>query len=165
MEIAIVFILLLVAIALLLVEMFLIPGVSIAGIGGLLFLGSAVYYAFAFISPFAGRLTMVAAFIMMALAISIFIRSKALDKMSLKTDIDSKNDPMEDITVKEGDIGVTSSRLAPMGKIRVNGQTMEAKALDDFIDENVEVIVIKVQSTNVLVERKPLEETENSVEN
>ncbi len=162
MEIAIVFILLLVAVALLLIEMFLIPGVSIAGIGGVLFLGSAVYYSFTFISPFAGRLTILASIILMAIAIYIFIRSKALDKMSLKTDIDSKNDPLENINVKAGDIGITSSRLAPMGKIRINGQTIEAKATDDFIDEDVEVIIIKVQSTNVLVERKPQKESENN---
>ena len=41
MEITVVFILLLVGVALLLIEMFLIPGLSIAGIGGLIFLGGA----------------------------------------------------------------------------------------------------------------------------
>lgn len=162
MEIAIIIILLLVAVAFLLVEMFLIPGISIAGIAGLLFMGGAVYYAFE-ISKLAGSLTMIAALIMTVVAIIIFVRSKALDKMSLKTDIDSKVDPLEDIDVKAGDIGITSSRLAPMGKIKVNGQTMEAKALDDFIDEDIEVVVIKVQSTNVLVERKPQSTSESEI--
>lgn len=154
MEIAVVLILLLVAVGLLLVEMFLIPGLSIAGIGGLLFLGGAVYYAYAFISPEAGHLSLVAAFVMMAIAIVIFIRSKALEKMSLKTEIDGKNDPLKDTEVKVGDFGITTSRLAPMGKIRVNGHIVEAKAIDDFIDQDVDVVIIKVQSTNVLVERK-----------
>lgn len=155
MEIAVVCILLLVAIVLLLVEMFLIPGLSIAGIGGLLFLGSAVYYAYAFIGPEAGHLTLVAAFVMMTIGIIIFIRSKALEKMSLKTEIDSKNEPLKDVDLKVGDVGITSSRLAPMGKIKVNGHVIEAKALDDFIDQDEEVVIIKVQSTNVLVERRP----------
>ncbi|MDD4108446.1 MAG: NfeD family protein [Prolixibacteraceae bacterium] len=128
---------------------------SIAGIGGLLFLGSAVYYAYAFIGPEAGHLTLVAAFVMMTIGIIIFIRSKALEKMSLKTEIDSKNEPLKDVDLKVGDVGITSSRLAPMGKIKVNGHVIEAKALDDFIDQDEEVVIIKVQSTNVLVERRP----------
>lgn len=153
MEIVVVLILLLVAVGLLLVEMFLIPGISIAGIGGLLFLGGAVYYAYAFISPEAGHLTLVAAFVMMTVAIVIFVRSKALEKMSLKTEIDGKNDPLQGIELKVGDKGTTISRLAPMGKIRVNGHIVEAKAMDDFIDQEENVVIIKVQSTNVLVER------------
>lgn len=154
MEITVVFILLLVGVALLLIEMFLIPGLSIAGIGGLIFLGGAIYYAYAFIGPDAGHLTLLAGFIMMVIAVWIFIRSKALERMSLKTEIESKNDPLKGIDVKVGDVGTTSSRLAPMGKIKVHGQVVEAKALDDFIDQDVEVVIIKVQSTNVLVERK-----------
>lgn len=155
MEIVVILILLLVAVGLLLVEMFLIPGISIAGIGGLLFLGGAVYYAYAFISPEAGHLTLVAAFVMMTVAIVIFVRSKALEKMSLKTEIDGKNDPLQGIELKVGDEGTTISRLAPMGKIRVNGHIVEAKAMDDFIDQEENVVIIKVQSTNVLVERSP----------
>lgn len=153
MEIVVILILLLVAVGLLLIEMFLIPGISIAGIGGLLFLGGAVYYAYAFISPEAGRLTLVAAFIMMTVAIFLFIRSKALEKMSLKTEIEGKNDPLEGIVLQVGDKGITISRLAPMGKIKVNGHVVEARTLDDFIDQEEEVVITKVQSTNVLVER------------
>jgi len=154
MEIAVVFILLLVGVILLLVEMFLIPGLSIAGIGGVIFLGGAIYYAYAFIGAEAGHLTLVGAAIMMIIAVWIFLRSKALERMSLKTEIDSKNDPLKDIEVKVGDVGLTSSRLAPMGKIKINGHIVEAKATDDFIDENTEVIVTQVYNTNVLVERK-----------
>jgi len=39
-----------------------------------------------------------------------------IGKMSLKTEIDGKNDPLKDVDVKIGDVGITSSRLAPMGK-------------------------------------------------
>lgn len=165
MNAVIIFIMLLIAVGLLLVEIFLIPGISVAGIGGLLFLGGAVYYAYAYVGSTAGFLTLVAAFVMLAVAIIIFIRSKALEKMSLQTDIDSKHDPLEDIELKEGDIGITCSRLAPMGKIQVGGHVVEAKALDDFIDQDVEVVVIKVQSTNVLVERKAQAESESKISN
>lgn len=153
MDVAVIVILLLVAVILLLVEMFLIPGLSIAGIGSLLFLGGAIYYAYAFVSVEAGILTVIGAIIMIVIAIWIFIRSKALEKMSLQTNIESKNDPMHGMEVKVGDIGVASSRIAPMGKVKINGNLIEAKTMDDFIDESTAIIVTQVFNTNVLVER------------
>ena len=59
-----------------------------------------------------------------------------------------------DVSVEVGDTGITSSRLAPMGKVKVNGHIVEAKTNDDFIDEGVEVKVLEVMNTNILVERK-----------
>lgn len=153
MDIAVIFILLLVAVVLLLVEMFLIPGISIAGIASMLFLGGAIYYAYTFVGAEAGHITIASAVIMIVLSIWIFIRSKALERMSLTTNIEGKNDPMQGMGVKVGDIGFTSSRIAPMGKVKINGHIVEAKTMDDFIDENTEVIVTQVYNTNVLVER------------
>jgi len=57
------------------------------------------------------------------------------------------------LNIKIGDIGKTSSRLAPMGKVRINGAVIEAKTNDEFIDQGVEVVVLEVFNTNVLVER------------
>lgn len=154
MDIVVVAVLLLFGIGLMLVEIFLIPGFSIAGIGGVLSIVGGVFYSYTFIGTEAGNLTLVATIVLMAIAIWIFLRSRALEKMSLQTNIEGKNDPMQGFVINVGDTGVTVSRLAPMGKIRVAGNVVEAKAIDDFIDQGTEVIVIKVQSTNVLVERK-----------
>ena len=73
--------------------------------------------------------------------------------MSLKAEIDSKNDPLSGIHIETGDKGITASRLAPMGRIKINGHLVEAKTNDDFIDEGVEVTVVEVRNTNVVVER------------
>lgn len=154
MEIVVVIILLIVGIALMLIELFLIPGLSVAGISSLLFMGGSVYYAYTFIGDTAGHLTLFGSVFFTAVGVWIFIKSKALEKMSLKTSIESKNDPLSGINIHIGDVGVTSSRLAPMGKIKINGQIVEAKAIDDFIDQNTEVVIRQVYSTNVLVERK-----------
>jgi membrane-bound ClpP family serine protease len=156
MDIAVVVTLLLVGVILMLIEIFLIPGLSVAGIGSLIFLGGAVFYAYSFLGSAAGHLTFISAIVLLVIAIWIFLRSKALEKMSLKAEIDGKNDPLADVEVKEGDEGVSVSRLAPMGKIKVNGHVMEAKSMDEFVDENTPVVVIKVLQTNVIVERKKI---------
>ena len=153
MEIIIVVILLLVGIVFFLIELFLIPGISLAGIAGTLFLGGAVYLAYSEIGSSAGHITLLGGLVLLGIAIWIFFRSKTLEKMSLKTEIDGKNDPLENIVINIGDFGITSSRLAPMGKVKVNGHIVEAKTNDDFIDEKVEVVVLEVMKTNILVGR------------
>jgi len=153
MEITIVIVLLVVGIIFFLLELFLIPGISIAGIAGTIFMGGAVYYAYTKISSAAGHITLFASIVLLAIAIIVFIRSKALDKMSLQTNILGKNEPMENMTIQIGDKGIASSRLAPMGKVKINGNIIEAKTNDDFIDQGTEIKVVQIYKTNILVER------------
>lgn len=154
METVIVILLVIVGVVLLLVELFLIPGVSVAGIAGVFFFGGAIYYAYEALGSTAGHLTLFASLVVLVLAVWIFVRSRALEKMALNTEIDGKNDPLKDVKVQIGDSGTAVSRLAPMGKVKVNGFIIEAKTNSDFIDDGEEIVVLEVLSTNVLVEKK-----------
>lgn len=156
MEIGIVILLLVIGVVLLLIEFFLIPGISIAGIGGVLFMGGGIVYAYTAIGPEVGHITVFGAIVVIALAFWIFLKTRALEKMSLTTEIESKNDPLAGVQVTVGDEGITISRLAPMGKIKVGGHSMEAKSLNGFIDEGTVVVVREVLLTNVMVESKEI---------
>ena len=160
MNIAIICILLALGILFFLVELFLLPGFSIAGIVGILFIGASIYCAFAFEGVAAGMITSAGGIVLLVLAVWQFMRSKVLDKMSLKTDIDGKIEPLKGLEIQAGDKGKTLSRLAPMGKIRINGAVVEAKTSDDFIDPDEEIVVLEVYNTNVLVERISTEKEE-----
>ena len=154
MDITILIVLLVVGILLFLLEIFLMPGISVAGIAGAMFIGAAIIYAYIVMGAFAGNLTVGLSAVGLIVGIWLFIRSKALEKMALKADIDSKIEPLKDIVINEGDEAVAVSRLAPMGKIKINGSVVEAKSIDDFIDEGEKVFVLKVQTTNVIVKRE-----------
>ncbi len=153
MEVTIVLVLLFAGIVFLIIELFLIPGLSLAGIASLLINGSAVYYAYTQISSTAGHLTLLGGAVLSGIAVYVFLKSKTLEKMSLKAEIDGKNDPLEGVKINIGDTGTTISRLAPMGKVKVNGFIMEAKTNDDFVDEGNPIRVVGIMNTNVLVER------------
>ena len=90
MSIALVVLLVLAGVGLLLVEMFLLPGFGIGGIAGFACLGGAVWVAYSLISTLAGHITLGAALLLCALAIYGFLKSRALEKMGLKTEIDSQ---------------------------------------------------------------------------
>ena len=153
MDIIIVVALLLLAIGFLLVEFFLIPGVSIAGIAGIILMAVSVWYAYSHIGNVAGNITLIGSVALTGFSVWAFLKSKALERMSLKTNITGTVDKIDVKITKPGDKGLTISRLAPMGKIRVNGLIMEAKTNDEFIDQNSEVVVLEVHNTNVLVEK------------
>ena len=93
MYIAIVIVLLIFGVALLVAEMFLLPGFGIAGISGFLCLAGSVFVAYwkvAAIHPWAGHVTLAAALVLTGLAVYGFFRSRAIEKMALDTTIDSK---------------------------------------------------------------------------
>ena len=151
MDILIVIILCVTGIVLILAEIFLIPGITIAAIGGGAFSIGGIYYAFRTLGTTAGVITMVSTVAIIGIAFVYLIKSKALDSIALKTNINSTVAAKELPDISEGDQGITISRLNPIGKVRVNNITMEAKTLSGFIDENTSVTIIKVSPTQLIV--------------
>ena len=83
--------LVLVGVGLLLAEMFLLPGFGIAGIFGLASLIAAVVIAYlklVALWAWAGHVTLAACIVLCAIAIWIFVKSKAMDKMALDAKIE-----------------------------------------------------------------------------
>ena len=84
-------ILIIFGIGLLLAEMFLLPGFGVAGIFGLLSLAGAVIIAYLKLTAlwtWAGHVTLAACVVLCGIAIWVFVKSKAMDKMALNTKIE-----------------------------------------------------------------------------
>ncbi len=157
MDIFIVTVLCLLGIALVLIEIFLIPGITITAVIGTLFAFGGIYYAFSHLGNTGGLITLVSTLLIFGIAFVYFIKSKALDTIALKTNIDSTIASKDELNISEGDEGITISRLNPIGKVKINHTTMEGKSLGDFIDEGTEIVVIKVTPTQLLVKTKGVE--------
>ena len=135
-EMLIIAFLMVVAIVLILLEIFMLPGITVAGVGGFLFAAGGLFYAYSVSTPI-GNVT---------LAVSSLVFAASF--------IDSKLVSSRDLGIVPGDEGLTLSRLAPIGKARINGITVEAKSMDELIDENTPVEVIRVDGYNVIVKIK-----------
>ena len=88
-------ILVLFGIGLLLAEMFLLPGFGIAGIFGLASLVAAVVIAYMKLTvlwAWAGHVTLAACVVLCGIAIWVFVKSRAMDKMALDTKIEGGAD-------------------------------------------------------------------------
>jgi len=135
------------------VEVFLIPGISVAGVASLIFLIIGIVLAYSKLGPVTGTLIFAGSMIALGVVLYWFFRSKMLDKMSLKSEIKSKTEPFKGMDVQPGDTGVTVSRLAPIGKILINGKTIEGRSENEMIDQNTPIQIIEVGSYNVLVRK------------
>ena len=97
MEVFIIVSLILAGLLLFIVEVFLIPGISIAGIASAICLLYANYYAFDTLGPIAGFITLIASVLSCIAIIVWFMHSKTMDKLSLKKNINSKKNNMADL--------------------------------------------------------------------
>jgi membrane-bound ClpP family serine protease len=154
MNVVIIVVLCLIGILLILAEIFLIPGLTITALAGAAFSIAGIYYAFRSYGAWGGSITLISTLAIIGVAFVYLVKSKALDTISLKTDIHSTVASNDSLSVSVGDEGVSISRLNPMGKVRVNNVTMEAKTLGEFVDENTEIVVLKVSPTQLIVKTK-----------
>jgi membrane-bound ClpP family serine protease len=152
MTILAIILLILLGLLLLLIEFAVIPGVTIAGIGGAALLITSVYIAFTGIGKIAGFITLAVVLIASPIMIYYFFKSRAGKKMILDSEIEGKIENFNPENLKVGDIGKTIGRLAPMGKIKVNGEVVEAQSTGVFIDHQTEIRIIKIKSNQIIVE-------------
>ena len=149
---AVIIILILLGILLFVIEFLLVPGVTVAGIGGLLLTVFGVYKAFDNYGPTVGIWVLIGTILLSVFVIAMSLRARTWNKLMLKTNIDGTVD--RDLTqeqIKPGDRGVTLTRLAPMGKIMVNEMVREAKSLEGYINEHSEIEVVSIEGTRISV--------------
>ncbi len=153
MDILIIASLIIAGLILFIIEVFLLPGISIAGIISAVCLLYANYYAFDTMGTLPGCITLAISAIGV-IAITIwFMRSKTVDKLSLKKTIDYKPEPLKGLNLKAGDEGIALTRLALIGNAEFNGNIIEVRSTGDFIEEKSRIRVNRIRDGIVLVEK------------
>lgn len=151
----VIIILIVLGILLFVIEFLLVPGVTIAGIGGLVLTVFGVYKAFNDYGSTVGAWVLIGTILLSVFVIAMSLRARTWDRLMLKTDIKGTVD--KDLTeeqVKLGDLGTTLTRLAPMGKILVNDMVREAKSTEGYVDEHSEIEIVSIEGTRISV--KPI---------
>ena len=110
-------IIILLGIFLLLLEFLVIPGITVFGIGGFVFILTGHRIGLLFSWRNSRQLSPCLVHCMASLITIYFIfKQKTWKKMGLQANINSKNEPFETEQIHPGDHGKTITRLAPMGK-------------------------------------------------
>lgn len=133
-------------------EIFVLPGFGIAGIAAAI----CALVDLVLIYNQYGPLWTLAAFLFIVLLFAalllIMTKTKTIDKISLKTAIDSTNATNEQLSIKVGDQGKAITRLARVGNAEIQGHIVEVKSQGAFINPGTKIKVIHVSQANITVE-------------
>ncbi len=152
MNLLIIVFLIFLGIVLLLIEFTILPGITIAGIGGLLLFAYSIYLAFTSYGTLVGFITLGFVLIVSPVLVVKLFKGKSGKKIVLHTVLSGFTNEINEEKVKIGDIGITVGRLAPMGKIKVNDEVVEVKSTGTFIDPGEKVRIIHIEKSLITVE-------------
>ena len=152
MEVAFIILLIVIGLGLLIVEVVVLPGVTVAGIGGLALIACSVFLTFKWYGNPYGTYSLIATGILFIVFLTYVLRAKTWDKLSLHSEIDGKVNVVDTNDIKTGDKGKTVSRLAPIGKILIHDKIMEGKSEFGLIDVNKDVEVIYINESTIIVQ-------------
>jgi len=156
----------------LLLEIFVLPGFGVFGLGGgLLILASLVLASQTFVFPTSSQelgelqtsLTVVAAAIVgVAVAGSLMRRylphAPMFNRIVLRNlegeqlAAQQRREQFADLSHLVGETGVTTSRLAPSGKAKIDGKGVNVITQGQFVERGSRVLVVEVRGNMVLVE-------------
>ncbi|OQY05557.1 MAG: hypothetical protein B6I20_00955 [Bacteroidetes bacterium 4572_117] len=141
-------------IVLILLEFFVVPGITVAGIGGLLLLVSGIALAYSKYGVPDGHYLLAATVLVLIFILSVAFKSKTWKRISLNVAIESKAKEDLSLEINVGDEGVTISRLALSGTALINNKLVEVESRSGFVDENEKIEVIKIKLNKIIVKLK-----------
>ena len=150
-----------VGVALLLVELFVIPGFGIAGIAGIGLMLGSVFFVFRSAYKFETAMFTMSSAIILAFVLAIGLsyllpKTRAWNHLVLSTAMDSGSGfhsaPREDFQVYVGKTGVALTPLRPAGTVRVDDTRLDVVTAGDFIVRDTPVKIINVEGSKIFVE-------------
>ena len=137
---------------LLVLEFFVVPGITIAGIGGFALIAGGIFMAYG-IDASTGHITLGSTLFATLILLYYALRTKTWDKAMLNSTINSKVETFEENSINVGDLGKTITRVNPMGKARINEQEVEAHCPGQFLDPKTKIEVTEVYKNYVIVKQ------------
>ena len=150
-----------IGVALLLIELFVIPGFGIAGIAGIGLMLGSVFFVFRSAYKFETAMFTLSSSIILAFALAIALsyllpRTRAWSHLVLSAAMDSGSGfhsaPREDFQVYVGKTGIALTPLRPAGTVRVDDARLDVVTAGDFIVRDTPVKIINVEGSKIFVE-------------
>ncbi|MCG8412218.1 MAG: hypothetical protein MI739_13150 [Bacteroidales bacterium] len=133
------------------VEFLIIPGVTVAGIAGVICVVVGVYFGYKQYGSPTGHYILLSTAIVSIVSVIFMLRSNTWNKIGLKTKVEGKvSESLED-KIQIGTEGEAVTRLSPYGKVSINDKLYEAKSIDSMINPKTKIQVKKVEGTQIIV--------------
>lgn len=142
-----------VGILLMILDFLVIPGGVVAIVGVLCMIGG-IFGSFVQYGSTAGMITIFATALLTLLSFFLMMRTKTWRKLQLHTQIDGRMNEVDTEKLKVGMVGVAVSRLAPMGTGLFGEESVEVTSLQDFVEVNTEIEIVKIETSKIFVKPK-----------
>jgi membrane-bound ClpP family serine protease len=137
-----------------LLEILVVPGVTVFGILGFVAIGVSVWQAYASHGTPEGHYFLLSAILFTILLLALALKSKTWNRVMLGSEVNSRVNTIELDKVRAGDEGTTVSRLAPVGKAIINGEFYEVDSRGEYIEPQTKIVVISVDHSKIIVKPK-----------
>ncbi len=154
MELIILISILLAAVLLFALELFVLPGISLAGIASAALYFYAIYFAFTELGYSEGIFTIIASLLTVLLTIRWFMKSKKLEKYSLKEKMADPVNIVEELNLKVGDKGTAITRLSLIGNATFGGMPVEVYSTEGLIEEQTPIEIIRIEKATIYVKKQ-----------
>jgi hypothetical protein len=134
--------------------LFIIPGISLASFAALTCLVIANYLAYTDLGMVGFLITFIISLAAILITVVVFMKSKTLDRISLKQTIDSSVENLKMTNVKVGDKGVTTTRLALVGYADMDSKIVEVTSCDGFLNAKTEIVVERITDGTIYVRKQ-----------
>ncbi len=144
--------LILFGLVLLVVEIVFVPGTTLVGVLGFLFLIVGVGLSFHYFGNRSGWITVAASAAASGLVLYFSFKANVWKRFALKSSIQSKVNEGELAGLTTGQEGITLSALRPVGKAEVGDKTYEVKTQGEYVSTGTKIRIVQILSNQIIVE-------------
>lgn len=135
------------------VEIFLLPGITVGGVVGLVTMTVGIVLAYKDLGTSVGHIALLISFSSSIILFIIGTRTFKSKNVALTKNLE--NTPAMHLQkIRVGDIGEAHGDIKPTGQAIINGETFQVKSIGDFISDDTEIIVTHIDQNSITVKRK-----------
>jgi membrane-bound ClpP family serine protease len=137
---------------LIIAEIIFIPGTTVVGLVGFIFMVIGVGLSFSYFGSEAGWSAVGGAAVASGALLYLSFKSNLWGRFALKSSSDGKLNEGEMDQLTPGLEGVTVSALRPVGKAELLNRMCEVKTLGEYVDAGKRIKILKILSNQIIVE-------------
>lgn len=137
---------------LIIAEIIFVPGTTLVGILGFIFLLLGVGLSFSYFGSETGWTTVGVSAVASGLILYYSFKANIWGRFSLKSSIQSKVNEGDLDSLAVGTEGIAVSALRPVGKATLGEKMYEVKTLGEYLDSGSRIRVIKIIMNQIIVE-------------
>lgn len=154
MELFIIILFIILGLLLIVAEILLLPGVTVAGFLSILSFTTSLILAYLNYGTVASFIVVGVSLCLSIITVLLCLRKNSLKSMSLNTVVGASVENNIHSVLKAGDTVTTYTRLAPMGNIITEtGEIFEGKSLDGYIEAKRSVNIINIENNIAIVKK------------